>query len=254
MTIVKINENEFEAIIQTRPNDNNWDGRESKAITFVSTYEEVKNMFVNNVSWSMITGHYDIDGNVETVETDMSEYALAGSITDNRNGTITIKMGKYTEEELLVIPVAVAPKSYKEAVELRAIIENAAQSLDDQIALTAKTLYPEWSELVANSFIAEKANFKFRHNNSLYKTINDNTIFVAHWIPDNGTESMYARIDETHAGTENDPIPYNGNMALENGKYYVQDDIVYLCNRDTINPVYNTLSELVGTYVEAVMA
>ena len=41
-------------------------------------------------------------------------------------------------------------------------------------------------------------------------------------------------------------------MALENGKYYSQDGTTYLCNRDTVNPVYNPLRELVGIYVEIV--
>ena len=41
-------------------------------------------------------------------------------------------------------------------------------------------------------------------------------------------------------------------MALVSGKYYSQDGVTYLCNRDTINPVYNQLRELVGTYVEIV--
>ena len=214
--------------------------------------EEVKTLFVNDVSWSIVVSQKAIDGNIESYETDMSEYAIAGSITDNRDGTITVKMGRYKEEELLVIPVAVAPKSRKEAVELRSAIENAAQSLDDQVALTAKTLYPEWSELVAKSFVAKNAGFKFRHGNSLYKTISANTTFAAHWVPDNGTESLYVRIDEAHAGTISDPIPYSGNMALENGKYYVQDGAVYLCNRDTVNAVYNALVDLVGMYVEAV--
>lgn len=250
MTIVKINGIEFEAMIQTRPNDNSWGGRESKAITFTSTYEKAKNLFIDNVSWSIVADRHNINGDVETVETDMSEYALSGSITDNRDGTMTVKMGRYTEEELLVIPVAVAPKTHKEAVALRSVIEDAAQSLDDQIALTAKTLYPEWSELAANSFVAENAGFKFRYNGNLYKTINDNITFAIYWIPDDGTESMYARIDEVHTGTMTDPIPYNGNMALENGKYYIEDDVVYLCNRDTVNPVYSALSELVGIYVD----
>ena len=57
-------------------------------------------------------------------------------------------------------------------------------------------------------------------------------------------------IFETHDGSMYDPIPYEGSMALENGKYYSQNGVTYLCNRDTINPVYNPLSELVGIYVE----
>ena len=65
-----------------------------------------------------------------------------------------------------------------------------------------------------------------------------------------GTESLYTRIDETHDGTLYDPIPYEGNMALVSGKYYSQDGVTYLCSRDTVNPVYNPLCELVGIYVE----
>lgn len=34
------------------------------------------------------------------------------------------------------------------------------------------------------------------------------------------------------------------------GKYYTQDGIVYVCTRDTVNPVYNNLADLVGIYVE----
>ena len=47
-------------------------------------------------------------------------------------------------------------------------------------------------------------------------------------------------------------IPYEGNMALESGKYYTQSGMTYLCSRDTVNPVYNALSELVGIYVEVI--
>jgi hypothetical protein len=39
-------------------------------------------------------------------------------------------------------------------------------------------------------------------------------------------------------------------MALEAGKYYVQDGVIYRCIRDTENPVYSPLAQLVGTYVE----
>ena len=64
--------------------------------------------------------------------------------------------------------------------------------------------------------------------------------------------ALWEEICETHDGTLVDPIPYEGNMALVSGKYYSQDGVTYLCNRDTINPVYNPLRELVGIYVEIV--
>ena len=64
--------------------------------------------------------------------------------------------------------------------------------------------------------------------------------------------ALWTEICETHAGTLDDPIPYSGNMALESGKYYSQSGAVYLCTRDTVNPVYSELSELLGLYVEKV--
>ena len=39
-------------------------------------------------------------------------------------------------------------------------------------------------------------------------------------------------------------------MTLENGKYYIQDETIYQCTRDTEIPVYQTLAELIGIYVE----
>ena len=67
-----------------------------------------------------------------------------------------------------------------------------------------------------------------------------------------GYKALWEEIRETHDGSLHDPIPYEGSMALENGKYYSQDGVAYLCNKDTVNPVYNPLSELVWIYVEIV--
>ena len=63
---------------------------------------------------------------------------------------------------------------------------------------------------------------------------------------------FWEQVCESHTGTEDDPIPYEGNMALTAGLYYVQDGVVYRCIRDTGNPVYHRLEELVGLYVEEV--
>ena len=37
---------------------------------------------------------------------------------------------------------------------------------------------------------------------------------------------------------------------MESGKYCSQSGVVYLCTRDTVNPVYSDLAGLVGLYVE----
>ena len=118
-------------------------------------------------------------------------------------------------------------------------------SVDDNTALRMVEFYPEWA-----SGQAYAAGYKVQHNGKLWKCNEPGHTSQAGWEPSVNTASLWTEICESHAGTLNDPIPYSGNMALEAGKYYIQDYVIYLCNRDTINPVYNPLAELVGLYVE----
>ena len=136
-----------------------------------------------------------------------------------------------------------------EARKLRPIIEQAMQSIDGNDALTARSLYPTFESIIGKTV---KQGFKFTHGGKLWRTEQPEMTIQEHYAPGMGTESLYSEVCETHAGTLEDPIPYNGNMALESGKYYSQDGKIYRCTRDTVNPVYNALSELVGMYVEEV--
>lgn len=138
----------------------------------------------------------------------------------------------------------------KDAKMYRAAIEAGANAVErsDLDALSVKGIYPAWESLIGQT--VDKAGFKFTYGDKLYKTIPESHTFQSDWIPGVGTESLYTVIDEGHAGTLDDPIPYDGNMELTEGLYYSQDGIVYLCTRSTGQPVYHALSELVGLYVE----
>ena len=125
-------------------------------------------------------------------------------------------------------------------------------TVDDATALRMMEYYPAWSELCEKVVTANKAGYKFTYGGKLYKTVQPGYTFVSHYVPDVGTESLFERIDEVHDGSKYDPIPYDGNMVLTAGLYYAQNGVVYLCNRDTVNPVYNALSELEGLYVDVV--
>lgn len=139
-----------------------------------------------------------------------------------------------------------------EAMAMRPAIEKAVQSLPDADALTVKPLYPHWEELVKLGTVEAETGYKFCYDGDLYRCRNANPQFQETWIPGIDTAALYERIDETHAGTVDDPIPYDGNMELKNGVYYSQDGITYKCTRDTGIPVYHPLKDLVGIYVEVV--
>ena len=131
------------------------------------------------------------------------------------------------------------------AKQLRQLIEQLAVTLDDKTALTGVELFPRWT--IDRAYVVGD---KVQRNGKLWRCIQAHTS-QAGWEPEN-VASLWTEICESHAGTLEDPIPYNGNMALESGKYYSQNSKIYRCTRDTVSPVYNALSDLVGLYVEKV--
>lgn len=125
-------------------------------------------------------------------------------------------------------------------------------------ALEVTEFFPEW--LVDEGFLVGDTvtkGTKFKYQGKLYAVLQDHTI-LAHYYPSVDTAALYVEVtldyteDGEELGTMENPIEYSGNMVLEEGKYYSQDGVVYLCTRDTGTAVYHALNELVGLYVEAV--
>ena len=113
---------------------------------------------------------------------------------------------------------------------------------------------PKWGVDLGGRRIIKKGD-KFTYEGKLYAVLQDHTI-LAHYEPSINTASLYVEVTPDYneqgeeMGTIENPIPYEGNMTLEKDKYYIQDGIIYLCFRDTGNPVYHMLKDLIGLYVE----
>ena len=135
------------------------------------------------------------------------------------------------------------PLSFSEVQEMLVRQQINTLTVDDNTALRMVEFYPEWSAGQAYT-----AGYKAHRGGKLWRCLQAHTAQTG-WEPENAA-SLWTEICESHDGTKYDPIPYNGNMALQSGKYYTQNNILYLCNRDTGQPVYNALAELVGLYVE----
>ena len=161
-----------------------------------------------------------------------------------------IKSSKWVQTEGAII------KKWTVKRDMRPLSQNAVTSkliaqqintlsVDDNTAMRMKSFYPEWE-----SGATYAAGYKVQHGGNLWRTIQAHTAQPG-WEPENAA-SLWEQINETHDGTIDDAIPYDGNMALESGKYYTQNDVIYLCNRDTANPVYHALRDLVGLYVKEI--
>lgn len=238
-TYIKVNNTEYSAAINGVYNDRTWDGRDTKTITLTMTHAEVAALLPDNTPWSIVQREtVDVldeqgqpTGETKEVvnEYDNSEYSLAGDITDHRDGTVSIKMGKPTEAEnakATVTALAGAPVTYARAVELRPIIEQAAVSLSDGEAATVPELITAWAYPVAYAEGDRRS-----YGGKVYKCRQAHTS-QTDWNPA-ATPALWVVIDVTHAGTQDDPIPASRGMEYEYGKYYLdsEDGKAYLCER-----------------------
>ena len=135
--------------------------------------------------------------------------------------------------------------TYQQALKYRAAMTDGAQSLTDEEALTAPMLYERWK---ADTDYA--VGQRLFYEDALYKVRQAHTSQAQY--PPPLVPALYQRIEESHSGTIDDPIPFAQGMAVDNGLYYTQYDVLYLCIRDSVNPLYYDLADLVGIYVEKV--
>lgn len=273
-TYIKVNNTEYPAEIDGNPKDHSWDGRDTKTITLTMTHAESAALLPDNTPWSIVQREMvDVldeqgqpTGETKEVvnEYDNSEYSIAGDLTDHRDGTVSIKMGKPTETEnakATVTALAGAPVTYARAVELRPIIEQAAVSLSDGEAATVPELSPRWADHIGETVKPGDRRSDMDESGVLhvYKVREgQGHTTQADWPP-HLTPALWVVVDVTHAGTQDDPIPAARGMEYTYGLYYLdsEDGKTYKCERvgeaDGGKIVLQYLPhELVGNYFTAV--
>lgn len=112
MTQVIIGAQQYDAAVSGKTRDPDWDYRASKSITLAMDHNTAASLFQNGAAWSILhQGQAYEDPETgemvtpEAVTYDNSDYCVAGDITDHRDGTVTVKMGRLTalEETLELI-------------------------------------------------------------------------------------------------------------------------------------------------------
>lgn len=116
-------------------------------------------------------------------------------------------------------------------------------------SLKNKRYYPQWKDIIGKPV---DTGFRFNEGENMYEVIQPHTL-SAEWVPGTGTESLYKVVQEEHEGTKDDPIPWQLNMELYNGKYYTDKGVKYLCIRDSGMGLSFALADLVsGGFVQVV--
>lgn len=245
---IKVNNTEYPAAVNGVYNDRTWDGRDTKTITLTMTHAEVAALLPDNTPWSIVQREMvDVldeqgqpTGETKEVvnEYDNSEYSLAGDITDHRDGTVSIKMGKPTETENAVGAVVALTGevvTVERAASLRPMIEQAAKSFTDADAAKSPELVARWADHIGEAVapgdrMSDVDNdgvlHVYRVNKGQGHTTQEN------WPP-HSTPAMWTIINVDHAGTQDDPIPAARGMEYTYGLYYKdpEDTKLYKCER-----------------------
>lgn len=119
---VKVNGTEYPATVNGNLADRNWNGRDTKTIYLTMSHDAVAALLPSGTPWSIVMREtQDVldeqgqpTGETKEVvnEYDNSAYSLAGEITDYRDDTVSIKMGKPTEAETLRAQLAEIEEAY----------------------------------------------------------------------------------------------------------------------------------------------
>ena len=139
------------------------------------------------------------------------------------------------------------PYTEEVVIKLKALLQEQVNEQSDDEALNNIELFPTWISKMGESVSVGE---RLYHDGKLWKVIQAHTVQES-WKPDVAT-SLFVQVQaNSEQGTKDNPIPYLLNMELIQGKYYIQNEILYLCTRNLTQSVWN-LSDLVGQYVDIV--
>ena len=131
---------------------------------------------------------------------------------------------------------------------IRKAMVKAGVFLKPEQAATVTYLFKPWKAVDDNGNVVHyKVTDRRRYNEVVYECRQAHDA-QSHQTPDM-IPALWLRLDVEHAGTLDDPIPFATGMEIFNGKYYIENAILYLCNRDSGTALYNNLADLVGIYV-----
>lgn len=127
---------------------------------------------------------------------------------------------------------------------LRQLIIKSSASLSDTDALEAVELFAVWAS-DTDYAVGDRVSYE----GTLYKCRQAHTsqsIYTPDMIP-----ALWEVVAPEGKGDSPDnPIEYDQSMVLKQGKFYIENDVIYLCIRDSGVPLYTALANVIGNYVE----
>jgi hypothetical protein len=126
---------------------------------------------------------------------------------------------------------------------------NSRTDISDKEALDRSVVIYDWEHYIGKSL---KTGQVVVHEGNVYRVRQDITEVLDVYPPSLVTASLYEVIVLTATGTKDDPILYTPPMEIYKDKYYTQNDVLYLCTRDSGTALSHNLQDLINIYVNKV--
>lgn len=131
--------------------------------------------------------------------------------------------------------------------QLKELAQVQVEALTDDEAKKVPALFPLWSPDSKAYAVGDRVWYQ----SSLYKCVQAHTS-QSTWNPKDAV-SLWANVSEESQeadGSREHPYQWEQGMTSYNGKFYTEEGILYLCIRDSGNPLYFPISSLIGTYFQ----
>lgn len=163
--------------------------RDVISLTITATYQEAAVAFTDGATFTVVD-----DSMTPAEEFEYADHTMAGPITDHRDGTVTVKMGKANtaEQDALdaqraaeaqaakvsqsLVTLAGKPIQESEVSSLRASFENAANKLSDDDAKIAPSLTTAWN---MGQQVSTGQRRYYAPDGNLYKALQDHTTSIS---------------------------------------------------------------------------
>lgn len=186
-------------------------------------------------------------------------YKTRQQIVINKNGMSTYNP---TEEMILADgwveyvpkvdpaePIEPTKDSYSIMQEIIFEQYNSRTDISDKEALDRAIVIYDWEHYIGKPL---KTGQVVVYEGNVYRVRQDIAEVISIYYPDISTAALYEVIVLTATGEKDDPISYNPPMEIFEGKYYTQNDVLYLCTRDSGTALSHDLQDLINIYVSKV--
>ena len=119
--------------------------------------------------------------------------------------------------------------------EIKFAIQCAIPLMTNDQILQCVSVLPEWKSFIGGKM---EAHQRYQFNKEAWESRQEISVVLEGQEPGISTASLYQRIESSHAGTQEDPIPYSPLMTVYKDKYYIQNEMLYLCLEDSGQPLY----------------